>query len=163
HALSINWGLWRDVGFIARLGHAQGPGAVRGMKTIAPDRGVRILERLLASHETQSIVWPCDWDEWAQLYPAYARTPRVAHLLHTSAPLRDATHGPGWSRLHDLPAAEQCARLHTYLGAQIAARLRIDVAELGSDRPLEEFGFDSLQAADLKVQIRHDLVVDIPV
>ena len=83
-AISIDWGLWSDIGFIRQLAD-QGPGAMAAMDSIPPESDIRILERLAECRDVQAVVWPPDWEHWARMYPNFARTSLVAHLLGTHA------------------------------------------------------------------------------
>ena len=79
-AISIDWGLWSEIGFIRHLGQ-RGPDAMAAMKSIPPDAGIRILERLAGSGDVQAVVWPPDWQQWARTYSSFARTSLIADLL----------------------------------------------------------------------------------
>jgi acyl carrier protein len=162
-ASAINWGLWRDVGFIRRLGD-QGPAAMGGMKSMAPDEGIRILEHLLASGDVQTVVWPPDWKEWAERYPSVQRTSFVSELLHPSASARPAAPAERLGEVFNaLPKERRAARVTGYMAREIAERLRIAVDDLEVDLPLERLGFDSLQATELQARLLEDLGVRIPV
>jgi len=161
-ALSVNWGLWSDVGYIERLGEARGPGGMRGMKAIAPRVGTRILGQLMRSTDIQTVVWPADWNEWARLYPAFTRAPLLAHLLHTQVSSLPPARAVVNADLRGTPVNEWGRILGDYLAKEIAARLNLSVEEVGQGLPLEALGFDSLQATDLQIRIRQDLEVEIP-
>ncbi len=105
-ALAVNWGLWSDVGFIRRLGD-RGPAAMGGMKSIPPEAGIRVLDFLVETEDVQTVVWPPDWGQWAQLYPSFVRSSFVADLL--SAPtMRPKEESRGRLALFgDLPAEER--------------------------------------------------------
>ncbi len=60
--LSINWGPWADAGMAASLGkREQMRWGDYGMQTIATEKGLDILERLIAQNSTQVAVCPINW------------------------------------------------------------------------------------------------------
>jgi myxalamid-type polyketide synthase MxaE and MxaD len=164
-AISIDWGLWSDVGFIRRLGD-RGPGAMRGMKSIAPEAGIRLLEHLMGSNDVQAVVWPPDWRQWAQLYPDFARTSFISQLLG-AAPAAEPPAAPPRTTfravLSESPDAERPAAIRAYVVREIAERLRLAIADLPLDVPLERLGFDSLQATELQAKLHVELGVRMPV
>jgi acyl carrier protein len=162
-ASAINWGLWRDVGFIRRLDDC-GPGAMGGMKSMAPEAGIRILEHLVASGDVQTVVWPPDWKEWAERYPSVRRSSLVAELLEASASPGSAAPAQRLGAVFNaLPREGRPSAVTAYMAREIAERLRIGLDELEVDLPLERLGFDSLQATELQARLLEDLGVRIPV
>ncbi|HEY4220147.1 MAG TPA: type I polyketide synthase [Myxococcota bacterium] len=171
NAISIDWGLWSDVGYVQKIGLDKGPASIRGMRAISPSMGIRILERLLGSNDVQTVVWPPDWDEWARLYPAFTRTPFVTDLLDGA----QQTQGGGGAKagaqvaprvataLADAPAAEKPTIVRDYLARAIAGRLRLPIDGLPMTTGLDRLGFDSLQAIELKTTLQQDLSVEIPI
>jgi myxalamid-type polyketide synthase MxaE and MxaD len=161
-AATIDWGLWSDVGFIRRLEQG-GPSAMRSMKSIAPQTGVRILEHLTAIDAVQTVVWPPDWDEWARQHPGQARSSFVAHLVSTAPAAADPARPSIRDSLLEMGSAERPAALLGHLGREIAGVLGLALAEPSFDVPLEQLGFDSLQATELQARLSQDLGVHIPV
>jgi myxalamid-type polyketide synthase MxaE and MxaD len=164
---SINWGLWSDVGYIEQLDRGEGPSAIRAMKGIPTDVGIKLLDRIVGSKDIQTVVWPSSWSEWARLYPAFSRSPFLAHLAPLEAgrsvvPVRESL---GWSRARLETAApyERLLLLQGYVHGLLASHLGLPVEEVAQDLALEQLGFDSLQATELKNRIRRDLDVEIPV
>jgi hybrid polyketide synthase/nonribosomal peptide synthetase FtdB len=162
--LAINWGLWSDVGYARRLGKAQGPSSIRAMKAISPSVGIEILERLVARPEVQTFVWPSSWDEWARLYPALAKSPMLAHLRD-----RQPTVTPDENISRSVPpsamavADRQPSILQGYIRELVASHLSLRLDSVPIDQPLEQLGFDSLSATELRNEIRRDFDVKIPV
>jgi acyl carrier protein len=162
-AVSIDWGLWREVGFIRTLG-SRGPATVKGMKSIAPEAGIRVLEHLLASDDVQTVVWPADWEEWAHLYPSFSRTSFIAHL---TGPLEAEPERPARTTLRlqllDAPDDQREFAVKEHVANAIAKQLRLAAADLPRETPLEQLGFDSLVATELQADLQEDLGVRIPV
>ena len=162
-AISIDWGLWSDIGFIRQLG-TRGPDAMAAMKSIPPDSGIRILERLAEDGDVQAIVWPPDWEHWARMYPTFARTSLIAHLLGPREARRvepaRTTIPSVWS---EVPEADRAQALRELVTREIAVQLRLGIEDLPLDTPLERLGFDSLLATELQARFIADLAVQIPI
>jgi myxalamid-type polyketide synthase MxaE and MxaD len=162
-ALAINWGLWNEVGLIRSVTE-RGPGAIRGMKSMNPEAGIRILERLVESDDVQTMVWPPDWNQWVQLYPSFARTSLIANLIRSNTSTQPvAARSTIRSVLSGVPEEDRRSLIRETVTREIAARLRIPIDALPTDVPLEQLGFDSLQATELQVRLRAELGVRVPV
>ncbi|HTB76210.1 MAG TPA: beta-ketoacyl synthase N-terminal-like domain-containing protein [Polyangiaceae bacterium] len=161
--IAIDWGLWRDVGFIRSLGN-RGPGAMLGMKSMAPEAGIRVLEHLIASPDVQTVVWPADWEEWARLYPSFSQTSFISHL--TGPPAAERTENSRTtirSVLADVPEDRKATAVREHVALEIARHLRLPAASLAPDIPLEQLGFDSLIATELQAKLLAELGVRIPI
>jgi acyl transferase domain-containing protein len=164
-ALSINWGLWSEVGMGADFDKGQraesSPG---GMGLIAPERGLEALARLLTQSSAQVGVMPVNWPQWQRIYPAFSRSRLLSHLIE---PVE--TNGSASSRVRLTPVSlmtaqpeERPALLESYLSHQVADILRLPLTSLESDESLANLGFDSLMALELKNRIEADLTVVVP-
>jgi myxalamid-type polyketide synthase MxaE and MxaD len=163
-ALSINWGLWGEVGMAAQFDSDDvAMLALRGMGVIAPEQGLDVLERLLQSDLAQAAVLPVDWARWRQRYPAFTRAPLLARLmagaddaLAQSEPTLSAT------ALERVSPDERSGLVEAYLAEQVARVLGMEVAELDHAVPLSSIGIDSLMAVEVKNRVELDLGVVIP-
>jgi acyl carrier protein len=93
------------------------------------------------------------------LYPAFTRTSFITHLLRTPR----TAQGVPRVDLRAASASDRDALVGDYIADQIASQLSMPVGAMVLNKPIEEFGFDSLQATELKARIRQDLDVEIPV
>jgi len=59
-ALSINWGAWAEVGAASKRSLDNRPG-LEGLRSIAPDEGLAVLDQLLRQHDAQIGAVPIDW------------------------------------------------------------------------------------------------------
>ncbi len=165
-ALSINWGAWAELGF------AGTPGgqllatrlARLGIRGIAPEQGVAVLDRLLRHDSPQVMVVPVDWRQYRQLYPAGSESPLLSHLAREEADSPQHTRPPGEKR-EALLATEPGQRLQvlrSYLSEQVARVLGLAAAKVDVEQPLSNLGLDSLMAVELKNRIAVDLGVNVP-
>jgi hypothetical protein len=164
-ALSINWGVWSESGMATRFDRDDvAAAAMRGMGTITTAQGLESLGRLLGHDASQVAVLPVDWQRWRELYPAFAGAPLLEHVMRS-----DAT--PARARRSALltPAAlraaspdERCVMLERYLIDVAAAVIGMDPVGFDRERPLGEFGIDSLMTVELKNRIELDAGVIVP-
>jgi myxalamid-type polyketide synthase MxaE and MxaD len=165
-ALSVNWGAWSGLGF------AETPGGKRlatrlallGIKSIAPEQALQVLERLLRQRSTQVAAVPVDWRTYRQFYPAGTESPLLAELAR-----EEANNAPQASQAREkrstLLAAQPAERgnlLQSYLTELVARVLGVSASKLDLQQPLSNLGLDSLMAVELKNRIAVDLDVNVP-
>jgi acyl carrier protein len=162
-ALSINWGVWSDIGAAAR--HRVGQRVkTQGMGTIAPAQGMRILEHLLARPAAQVGVAPIDWAVFARRAGAGAHAPFFARFAAGRAPVDAAvpvvTADLGRT-LAAAPEAERSARIAELVRDHVAGVLRLATGEVDTGLPLNRIGLDSLMAVELRNRLRAQLGLDV--
>jgi NADPH:quinone reductase-like Zn-dependent oxidoreductase len=168
-ALSINWGVWSDVGSAAERQAGDRVKQV-GVGTISPARGLQAFRTLLASSRVQAAVLPIDWDEYKRQFrgdvPAWlnevTRQRRAAARAGAHAP---ETPTPGamslYRRLADIPANQQLEAVEAHITEQVAAVIGLDPGKsLDPQRPLNEIGLDSLMAVELRNRLTASLDLD---
>jgi polyketide synthase 12 len=144
-ALSINWGPWSEVGMAADT-------SLRGMTSVSPELGTRVLGRLLREGPAQVAVMSLDLRQWAQLFPQASELPLLEELAReTSAEARAAGPSPVREELLGIASgAERLTHLLGYVREQVAAVLGLEVSKVESRQPLTDMGFDSLMALELR-------------
>ena len=166
-ALSINWGAWAGEGFADSVGGKRLAArlALLGISSLAPERALEILGRLLGQDATQVVAVPVDWKQYRAFDPAGSLPPLLSELAQEGA---DVPLSAGrTSEMRDaLLAAEPAQRrqlLQSYLCEQVARALGLSPAKLDAQQPLSQLGLDSLMAVELKNRIAVDLRVNVPV
>jgi polyketide synthase 5 len=138
-ATAIAWGVWAKIGRATAL--AEGAEVA-----IAPDEGAYALEALLRH------------DRGYTGYAPFMGTPWLTAFAHYS-PFAEAFRSTGQSpagtsklraELNELPPDEWPTRLRRLLSEQISLILR---RSIDPDRPLAEYGVDSLGALELRTRI----------
>lgn len=169
-ALSINWGAWAELGF------ADTPGGRRlatrlarlGIRSIAPEQALKVLERLLRQGSAQVAAVPVNWRQYRQFYPAGSESPLLSQLAREEADLPLPAGHPGekedltCAALFAAEPAERHQLLQSYLSEQVARVLGLSASKLDVQQPLSNLGLDSLMAVELKNRIAVDLGVNIP-
>src|SRR5262249_23326061 len=91
HALSLDWGAWRDVGMAASEKDRADNLARQGLATLGPDEGAELFDRLLSSSARALVPFPVDLRQWRQANPRVASLPLLSELLSSRASARTST------------------------------------------------------------------------
>ena len=158
-ALSVNFGPWAGAGM---AGAADRGRAFRllGLGTLAPDRALRALERLVGEGACQAAVAEVDWFTFKVLYGQDGRRRLLEGLDDPARPDR----GPVGSMLdwREGPPEGRRDRLARYFRERVAGVLRLEPDRVDPDRPLDTLGLDSLTAIELKSGVEADLGTTLP-
>ena len=161
-ALSINWGSWADVGMAADLDEAhKRRWAASGLRMIAPDDGVAVLQELMARAESARVaVLPIDVQALGSAAP-----PLLRGLAGSSAASRDETATLNIvSRLRAASPDDRLPLLEAMLAEQVMRVLSPGTDyRPDPDRTLLELGMDSLMAIELRNRMTSHLDVTVAV
>jgi acyl transferase domain-containing protein/acyl carrier protein/phospholipid N-methyltransferase len=152
-ALSINWGIWSDVGAAAVR---QAEARLKGVESISPSQGLQTFEALLFSPFAQVGVMPMRWAEFLQQGIA---SPFFAELQLTQTVPAETS-----DLLQQLQAAPEQHRslLQDYLCHQIARVLGFQATEIDPQKGFFDLGMDSLTSVELKNRLQADLNCTLP-
>jgi acyl transferase domain-containing protein/acyl carrier protein len=139
-ATAIAWGAWAEIGRGAGLAES-GDTAM-----IAPDEGAYAFEALLRHNRAYSGYAPIIGSPWLT---ALAQRSRFAEVFQSTGRTR-ADNSKFRAELVELPLDEWPTRLRRLLSEQISLILRRTV---DPDRPLSEYGLDSLGNLELRTRI----------
>lgn len=157
-ATAVAWGPFRDTGLAARGAATDDYLAGRGIRSLAPAAGHRMLEALLDDGRARAAIVDLDAEVWLDAHP-FARSVPLYDPLRAigsggaSAPADD---------LRGLPPEKRAAALWELLTAHAAAVLRIDPEEIDSDTPFLELGMSSLALLEYKNGLAAVLGIDLP-
>jgi acyl transferase domain-containing protein/acyl carrier protein len=152
-ALSVNWGMWSQVGMAARLQDERtNRWSQSGVGSIEPELGLQTLERLLTTDAVQIGVLPIDWTKFFDRIPSGTEPAWLSDLARSNRAV-DGTQKSGPPVLFEkLKAALPGERLDLatmFLRQQAARVLAIDEDHLPDPRrKLNELGFDSLTGVE---------------
>jgi acyl transferase domain-containing protein/acyl-CoA synthetase (AMP-forming)/AMP-acid ligase II/NADPH:quinone reductase-like Zn-dependent oxidoreductase/acyl carrier protein len=156
-ALSINWGAWAGIGE-AEERQAGERFRTKGMGTIAPDRGLQLLERLWDSDRAQVGVLPINWPQFLEYYPD---TPLLADFQAESD--RRPEMASLKSILDQTPSHERVAAIKSFVAAQVAHVLRLQSADdVDPETGFFDLGMDSLTSVELKNRLQRELACSLP-
>jgi polyketide synthase 5 len=139
-ATAIAWGPWAEIGRGAGLAES-GDTAM-----ITPDEGAYAFEALLRHDRTHSGYTPTTGSPWLT---SLAQRSQFAEAFRSTGRDRSET-GKLRAELIELPLAEWPGRLRRLISEQIGVILRRNV---DPDRPLSEYGLDSLGNLELRTRI----------
>ena len=151
-ALSINWGIWSDIG-AAALHNVGERVAVRGMGAFTPQQGLQVLEWLFRHPTSQVGVMPVNWAAFLRQSAGNSKSTYFAELT-----AEVEAHVPSAAASGDilplLEAASPAKRqrvLLAYVEEQVAKVLGLDHTQTIPPRqPLTDMGLDSLMAVELR-------------
>ncbi|MBO0865256.1 MAG: SDR family NAD(P)-dependent oxidoreductase, partial [Mycobacterium sp.] len=138
-ATAIAWGAWAQIGRATALADATGV-------AIAPDEGAYAFEALLRYDRAYTGYAPIMGTPWlstfAQRSPFAEAFRSIGQNTTSTSKLR--------SELNELPLDEWPTRLRRLISEQVSLILR---RSIDPDRPLSEYGVDSLGALELRTRI----------
>jgi polyketide synthase 5 len=146
-ASSIAWGSWSGIG----RGQAM---AEASSMAIEPEQGAYAFEELLRHDRAYTGYVPIVGSPWLT---AFAQRSRFAEaFLSTGTPRTDTSQF--LAELYELPREEWPTRLRRLISEQMSLILRRSV---DSDRPLSEYGLDSLSSLELRTRIEAETRIRI--
>ena len=167
-AISVNWGPWSGGGMAAdKTGRDHARWAAVGLKTIAPEQGVAVLDQLIEESPVQVGVLPIDWSKFLRQFPR-ERMPSMLTDLAEEVRQRERSSQTGESReslARDLKSASPEKRREILRGmvrAKVARTLGVTETQVDFDQPLRDIGLDSLMAIELKNDIETTLEIELP-
>ncbi|MCV7195507.1 sulfolipid-1 biosynthesis phthioceranic/hydroxyphthioceranic acid synthase [Mycobacterium angelicum] len=147
-ATAIAWGAWAEIGRGASL-------AESGDTTmITPDEGARAFEALLSHTRGYSGYAPIAGSPWLT---ALAQRSRFADAFR-SAGVKHSAHGKFRAELSELAHDEWPIRFRRLISEQVGLILRRSV---DPDRPLSQYGLDSLGNLELRTRIETETGIRI--
>ncbi len=157
---ALAWGALGGKGIVARNAAIANYLDSQGIVPLELDEALAAFGRVLRLDPGSVAVIRVDWQKLGKAQVALTDSPRVGHLLQ-----RDDAGGRGGrfrAELVAAPAARRPVLLARFLKAQVARVLRVEAAEIDSERPLSELGLDSLTSFELKNRVESELGVTLP-
>ena len=164
-ALSINWGIWSEIGVVADLARTQKQQlAAQGLGVIAPQQGIQAFAYLLGQPAGQVGVVPIEWTKF--LAGASAPPPFYTNVARSAAIVDRQERAPRMDLRQQLRQATGATRrtlLAQHVRIRAARVLGLPSPEqLHGQQSLANFGMDSLMALEFRNQLTTDLQVTVP-
>lgn len=170
-ALSINWGVWDEVGMAkgSNVKATQQALESQGMAAIQLDQGIQALAILLSKQNiegssAQSVVLPVDWEKAQKSRLSANRRSFFSPLLMTTAAPEQPQEAARVSIRENLSVLEPEKRqrvLESFLQQQIAQVLKLPAARISPSKPLGSFGLDSLMGIELRGRLEAELDITL--
>jgi polyketide synthase 5 len=154
HGLAANaiaWGAWAEIGKGQAMAETGAEGAAMA---IAPEEGAYAFDALLRHNRAYTGYAPVAGTPWLA---AFAQTSKFAESFASIGKNPSGTSA-FLAELHELPLEEWHARLRRLIADQISLVLRRSV---DPDRPLAEYGLDSLGILEVRTKIETETGVRI--
>ncbi|MBF2022481.1 MAG: aminotransferase class I/II-fold pyridoxal phosphate-dependent enzyme, partial [Hydrococcus sp. C42_A2020_068] len=160
-ALSVNWGVWADVGMAAELS-AQNQARLeqQGLSAIALQPGLQLLKELLQQQATQVGALPVNWSIFLK------QLPETSFFEAVTPKSEEKLVQPRSEFLQQLESAASSDRktlLFDRVRSQVAKVLGFSSPELiEPQQNFGDLGMDSLMAVELKNSLQTSLGISIP-
>lgn len=159
-ALSINWGVWSDIGAAAKR-QVSNQMSSRGIGEITPDQGIDILEFILTQSSTQVGVIPINWSELLKqklsstfFADFYESTPSTSQEYQPSQLIQ---------HIQCLGIKERISYLRKYLQTEVSQVLGSSSSQLPNVQlGFFDMGMDSLMMVELRSRLETSLKQTIP-
>ena len=173
-ALSINWGIWADVGAAVGMDQRRAQYLVdQGHGLLAPAEGLAALARLLGEQAPQVAVMPMDWPTFRRRHTTLPHFFAELTVAHTPPPIILGEPDSGATTVRapislsrqfaQTPPTERPTFLTQYVAALVTQVLRLpSTAALDPAESLLSLGLDSLMAVEIRNQLRQTWGVDLP-
>ena len=177
--LSINWGAWADVGFLAKISEATRElwTTAEGVEPMSPQLGIQLFERLLDQPGAQYGAFIVNWGIWLKYFVSnkMAFPPLIADLVDSSVLNKKQTRripqttskletesASFADALRSAPPNQRQARLTAYVRAELAQILGRRDTQLDVQKGFFEMGLDSLMSVELRTRLQSGLDCALP-
>lgn len=156
--LSIAWGPWSEVGLAHRPDRA-GRLALRGMRSLSPEAGIAVLDRLLKRDPPPlTAVLDAAWPEIFASYGDLAERPFYAEL-RTEASQAAPAHQFDPERLRALPPEGRREAVLSHLKVLLGRAFGCVPEAVDAQQPVNQMGLDSLVVFEIVSRLKQSLGV----
>jgi acyl transferase domain-containing protein/SAM-dependent methyltransferase/acyl carrier protein len=166
-ALTVNWGLIEDVGYVSRNASVARYLERQGLVGLMSSEAETILEELLRSDRSQVAAIRADFQKLAASYhsePVFRRLSLILRQESSGAAAPNESDGERGAVLRAIRAAtpaELPAVMQSALRRALARVLKVPEDRIGPDQAFGSLGLDSLMAAELETLVKSDFGTDL--
>ncbi|HMR40460.1 MAG TPA: SDR family NAD(P)-dependent oxidoreductase [Ignavibacteria bacterium] len=166
NALTINWGVWSDIGSAANIG-ADKQEKIPGLKVITPDTGLKLFDRIFRKDFARAGAFGMDWKKFSEKNYSVQLTDFISGLIPAGKPEEEGNRKFDSKKLNILEllknseGSDHKEILTKYFQRLISGILGLKNTDLAPDVPLNSIGLDSLMAIELKNRVNIELGVDL--
>ncbi|MCR3758484.1 acyltransferase domain-containing protein [Clostridium felsineum] len=154
-SISINWGPWSDVG-MATQSELISYFSSKGIKSITPNQGMKMLEDILGYSKSQIIILNAKWNILKNSFSKENIPPAISYLCNKNVEEVEENN-TNKAVLEDIfkvnEKDKRKEKLTKYLTNIIMKAFGAGEDELNNNKALSEMGMDSLMAVDIKRDI----------
>jgi NADPH:quinone reductase-like Zn-dependent oxidoreductase/thioesterase domain-containing protein/SAM-dependent methyltransferase/acyl carrier protein/NADP-dependent 3-hydroxy acid dehydrogenase YdfG len=161
--LSVNLGRLSGVGYLAGQEDLEELLDRKGVLGLTAPQALKALGHLLGTGPAQMGVLRMDWPLWVRSLASPRLPQRLAAIIDDDfGSLAGDDRTRAREAIFAAPPEERPGMARLYVVEQVAKVLGASAKQLDADRPLNELGFDSLMAVELKNKVETDLSINIP-
>jgi len=161
-AVSIDWGLFADVGLAAAQENRGQRLLARGVRPLSPRAGTETLARLLGAPFAQVGVVPIHPRQWLDAYPQAVDAPRLGVIVAEAQRAGEPRGTPFKDALAGAPADARRAMLEVHVAEKLARVLRVPRREITSATAFGSVSLDSLMALELRNGLETSIGIRLP-
>ncbi|HKH27604.1 MAG TPA: amino acid adenylation domain-containing protein, partial [Sphingomicrobium sp.] len=162
-ATSIAFGPVGDQGYLTRRPDVRRYIESVGLQPLSAADAIAGLASMLAHDLPNASFAQIDWSRLGQAFPLTNTARRTSGLIRPLAARQDGSDQQVRTAILSQPEGQQYGKTVDYLQRKVAAVLKVEPALVERDRPLHDFGLDSLTAFELKNRIESDLGISLPI
>ncbi|MGD1700258.1 type I polyketide synthase [Dapis sp. BLCC M229] len=157
--LTINWGAWSQGGMAVSLtSQHQNRLQNTGISSIAPEKGLEILGKLLSQSVSQVGVFPVNWSQFFAQLSEGVQTPLFLEDFASSRLAKKSKSEEFLGELAVLPEKKRHQRMVDYLQIKVGKLLGSSQSQLPNTQlGFFDMGMDSLMAVELRNILSHSL------
>jgi acyl carrier protein len=162
-ALTINWGVLGNEGYVARNERVADFLARQGTLALSPAEVIGLLESSLEAGNTQLMAIRADWAKWKQFFRSMQENPFLERIFvaaenqelgQTISDLRLKIESASPEELEGI--------IRRAVHEAVGSALRIKPDSIRDDQPLTDLGLDSLMGVEIESSIEGSLGVALP-
>ncbi|HST31614.1 MAG TPA: SDR family NAD(P)-dependent oxidoreductase, partial [Chthoniobacterales bacterium] len=162
-ALTINWGVLGEEGYVARNTRVAEFLAKQGTTGLSPAEVISVLESSLRAGTTQVSALRIDWAKWKTFFRGMQESGLFKRVIASMQSEQPSGATSDWrNKIEAAPANEKEAVIAQAVRDVVGAVLRVKPDTLREDQPLTDLGLDSLMGVEIENSLELATGVALP-